>query len=141
MLTKPIAFLGGGQMAEALIGGLLAAGACEPASICATDPVAARRDVLKSRFGIRVGDENAKAVREADLVVLAVKPQAMSAVLSDAGAGLCRKIDRVHCRRCDDRLDSRADRDAQRNRPGDAQHAGFGAGRSHGIDLSVRPPI
>ena len=72
-------------MAEALIGGLLAAGACEPASICATDPVAARRDALKSRFGIRVGDENAKAVREADLVVLAVKPQAMPAVLSDAG--------------------------------------------------------
>ena len=54
MLTKPIAFLGGGQMAEALIGGLLAAGAREPAFICATDPVAARRDALKSRFGIRV---------------------------------------------------------------------------------------
>ena len=68
-------------MAEALIGGLLAAGACEPVAICATDPVAARRDALKSRFGIRVGDENAKAVREADVVVLAVKPQAMPAVL------------------------------------------------------------
>ncbi|HAN48603.1 MAG TPA: pyrroline-5-carboxylate reductase [Nitrospira sp.] len=92
MLTKPIAFLGGGQMAEALIGGLLAAGGCEPAFICATDPVAARRDALKSRFGIRVGDENAKAVREADLVVLAVKPQAMPAVLSDAGQACAGKL-------------------------------------------------
>ena len=79
-------------MAEALIGGLLAAGACEPAFICATDPVAARRDALKSRFGIRVGDENAKAVREADLVVLAVKPQAMPAVLSDAGQACAGKL-------------------------------------------------
>ena len=50
ILAGPIAFLGGGHMAEALIGGLLAAHVGEPASIFATDPIAARRDVLKARF-------------------------------------------------------------------------------------------
>ena len=58
-LAGPIAFLGGGQMAEALIGGLLAANVAEPASIYAADPLAARRDVLKSRFGIHVEEHNA----------------------------------------------------------------------------------
>ena len=69
-------------MAEALTGGLVASQVAAPDSICATDPVAARRDLLTSRFGIRVGEENREAVRQADLVVLAVKPQAMPAVLS-----------------------------------------------------------
>ena len=92
ILKRPIAFLGGGQMAEALIGGVLAAGVSVPDSIRATDPVAARREALKSRFGIRVGEENAKAAQEADLVVLAVKPQAMPAVLNDVGSALAGKL-------------------------------------------------
>jgi pyrroline-5-carboxylate reductase len=92
MRNKSIAFLGGGQMAEALIGGLVASQAAHPEAICATDPMAARRDLLKSRFGIRVGEENVAAVREADLIVLAIKPQAMPAVLSDVGPALSGKL-------------------------------------------------
>lgn len=91
-LKGPIAFLGGGQMAEALIGGLLAAQVGETALIYATDPIAARRDLLKSRFGIQVGSDNRDVVREADLVVLAVKPQAMQAVLDDVGKALAGKL-------------------------------------------------
>ncbi len=91
-LTGPIAFLGGGQMAEALIGGLLAARVGEPASIAATDPIAARRDVLKARFGIQVGENNTTAVRAADMVVLAVKPQAMPALLNDVGQAMTGKL-------------------------------------------------
>ncbi len=92
MLKNNITFLGGGQMAEALIGGLLASKVSEPECLCATDPVAARRDHLKSRFGIHVSEDNAKAVREADLVVLAVKPQVLPALLSDAGPALGGKL-------------------------------------------------
>src|SRR5574340_798997 len=91
-LKGPIAFLGGGQMAEALIGGLLAAQVGEAASIYATDPIVARRDLLKSSFGIQVGSDNRDSVREADLVVLAVKPQAMQAVLDDVGKALAGKL-------------------------------------------------
>ena len=92
MITGTIAVLGGGQMAEALIGGVLASKVSEPALLCATDPVAARRDLLKSRFGIEVSDNNARAAAGADLVLLAVKPQVMPAVLKDARAALAGKL-------------------------------------------------
>ena len=79
-------------MAEALIGGLLAARVAEPASIVATDPIAARRDALKARFAIRVDEENTTAAQAADIVVLAVKPQVMPALLTDVGQALAGKL-------------------------------------------------
>ena len=72
-------------MAEAMIGGLLSGQVCPAESIWATDPVADRRDRLKSQFGIRVGPANREAVAWADVVVLAVKPQMLPAVLSELG--------------------------------------------------------
>ncbi|GMV51007.1 pyrroline-5-carboxylate reductase [Nitrospirales bacterium NOB] len=92
MLPKRVVFLGGGQMAEALIGGLLAAGGAEAVMLTATDPVAARRDRLAARFGIKALDDNRSAVSDADLVVLAVKPQAMPAVLGGVGNELSGKL-------------------------------------------------
>lgn len=79
-------------MAEALIGGVLAAHVCKPESVCASDPIATRRDVLKARFGIQVGVDNTTIVREADIVVLAVKPQAMPALLEEVGRTLAGKL-------------------------------------------------
>ena len=70
-IASKITFIGGGQMAEAMIGGLLAGQVCSAESIWATDPVAERRDRLKSQFGIRVGPANREAVAWADVVVLA----------------------------------------------------------------------
>jgi pyrroline-5-carboxylate reductase len=92
VLTQPMAFVGGGQMAEALIGGLLAAQISEPGSVWATDPVPARRALLQSRFGIRVGENNTNAVRESDLVFLAVKPQVMESALLELGPVLAGKL-------------------------------------------------
>lgn len=87
-ITSKIAFIGGGQMAEAMIGGLLAGRVCPAESIWATDPVAERRDHLKSQFGIRIGSVNREAITWADVVVLAVKPQTLPAVLSELGPTL-----------------------------------------------------
>ncbi|MGH7146509.1 MAG: pyrroline-5-carboxylate reductase [Nitrospiraceae bacterium] len=84
-ITRKIAFIGGGQMAEAMISGLLSGQVCSAESIWATDPVAERRDRLKSQFGIRVGPANREAVTWADVIVLAVKPQTLPAVLSELG--------------------------------------------------------
>ena len=72
-------------MAEAMIGGLLAGQVCSAELIWATDPVSERRDRLKGQFGIRVGSANHEAVAWADVVILAVKPQALPAVLGELG--------------------------------------------------------
>ena len=54
--------------------------------------MAERRDRLKSQFGIRVGSANREAVAWADVVVLAVKPQALPAVLSELGPTLAHAL-------------------------------------------------
>ncbi|MDH4186365.1 MAG: pyrroline-5-carboxylate reductase [Nitrospira sp.] len=87
-ITSKIAFVGGGQMAEAMIGGLLGGRLCQAGAIWATDPAAERRDCLKEKFGIQVGASNREAVAWADVVVLAVKPQTLPAVLSELGSTL-----------------------------------------------------
>lgn len=91
-MTKKIAFVGGGQMAEALIGGLLAGQVCAPESIWATDPLADRRDRLKSQFGIRVGADNREAIVWADVALLAVKPQTLPDVLRETHTALGRLL-------------------------------------------------
>ncbi|MEW6245464.1 MAG: pyrroline-5-carboxylate reductase [Nitrospirota bacterium] len=85
---KQLAFIGAGQMAEALVGGLLSSRACEPNRVWATDPDAARLDVMKRRFGVRVGSSNLAAARWGDVVVLAVKPQVLADVLSELAPAL-----------------------------------------------------
>ena len=60
-IMSKITFIGGGQMAEAMIGGLLSGQVCPAESIWATDPVVERRDRLKSQFGIRVGSAHREA--------------------------------------------------------------------------------
>ena len=91
-LTNKMTFVGGGQMAEAIIGGLLAGHICRPELLWATDPVPARCDRLKGQFGIRVGSDNCQAVAWADVVILAVKPQVLPVVLADIGGDLHRVL-------------------------------------------------
>jgi pyrroline-5-carboxylate reductase len=82
-MKNKIAFIGGGQMAEALIGGLLAGQICVPELMWATDPLADRRDRLKGQFGIRTGADNREAIAWADIALLAVKPQTLPEVLKE----------------------------------------------------------
>ncbi len=74
-----IAFIGGGNMARALIGGLLARGT-DPRRIHVAEPVENARYGLAAEFGVQVHAENRDALAAADVVVLAVKPQVMAAV-------------------------------------------------------------
>ncbi len=71
-----IVFVGGGNMASALIGGLIARGA-SPASLQAIDPSASQREALAARFGITTHAASGDHVGQADVLVLAVKPQQM----------------------------------------------------------------
>jgi len=81
MLDKTIAFLGAGNMAEALIKGLLRAGIARPDSVIATGRRTEKLEELKRTYGVRTTLDNVAAAREADVVVLSVKPQALDKVL------------------------------------------------------------
>ena len=79
VLNCNITFIGGGNMAQALIGGLLARGL--PATrITVSDPVEKVRLMLAEK-DLHVTDDNAAAIRNADIVVFAVKPQVFAGIL------------------------------------------------------------
>lgn len=78
-LNCNICFIGGGNMAQALIGGLLSRGL--PATrITVSDPVERVRELLQEK-DVHVTEDNLAAIRNADVVVLAVKPQVLASVL------------------------------------------------------------
>ncbi len=90
---KTVGFIGSGNMGEALIKGLLAVGLVPPESIYATDVRLERLKQLDRQYGIRVLADNRDLVREADVMILAVKPQIIDAVLKEiAGALTARKL-------------------------------------------------
>jgi pyrroline-5-carboxylate reductase len=74
-----ITFVGGGNMAGSLIGGLLEDG-MDPAMLWVSDPDPQRRETLASTFAVRVTSDNEEAAGAADVVVLAVKPQTLRQV-------------------------------------------------------------
>lgn len=78
-LNQNICFIGGGNMAQALIGGLLSRG-LPTTRITVSDPVEQIRHVLEEK-GIQTTVDNLEAIKNADVVVLAVKPQVLATVL------------------------------------------------------------
>jgi pyrroline-5-carboxylate reductase len=82
-----IAFIGGGNMARALIGGLLRQGL--PAQrLCVGEPLESLREALERELGVATTADNESAIRDAALVVLAVKPQVAAAVLQGLRSAL-----------------------------------------------------
>ena len=75
------AFIGGGNMAEALLKGLLSGLKVAPERITATDVVSERLTYLETTYGIHTSKENLQAVRDHDVMILAVKPQIIPEVL------------------------------------------------------------
>ncbi len=80
--VSKIGFIGGGNMAEALIKGLLS-GAMPAEKILVSEPSDMRRDHLLSSYGIGLADSNLELMEKSDIVVLAVKPQIVVEVLDE----------------------------------------------------------
>jgi pyrroline-5-carboxylate reductase len=80
--NKVIGFVGAGNMAEALVKGLLAAGVAKK-QLIASDHTAERVAYVHKTYGIKTTEDNTAAVEAADVVVLAVKPQILPRVLDE----------------------------------------------------------
>ncbi|MCL1078308.1 pyrroline-5-carboxylate reductase [Parashewanella spongiae] len=79
MTSRKICFIGSGNMARSIISGLVNGG--YPANLIeSTNPSAGKLTALQSEFGISVSHDNHQAAQNADVIVLAVKPQLMQAV-------------------------------------------------------------
>ncbi len=85
---QKIAIIGCGVMGEAMLKGLLNRGWIQPQNVTAADPHATRGEELVAQYDIAFTTDNTAAVADADIVVLAVKPQVMSYIFPDIGGKL-----------------------------------------------------
>jgi len=76
-----VGFIGGGKMAEAIISGVVKSGLTPAHSIFVSDIDKVRREYLQNNYGVNVLANNEQVISQADLVILAVKPQVMEQVL------------------------------------------------------------
>ncbi|HZP27246.1 MAG TPA: pyrroline-5-carboxylate reductase [Dehalococcoidia bacterium] len=83
-----LAFIGGGVMANAIIGGILSKGVASADEIAVCEIVAARREQLEATHNVRACEDCAGAVAGADIVVLAVKPQEFAATAAELATHL-----------------------------------------------------
>lgn len=72
---RELAIIGGGNMGEAILKGLIAAQLITPPRVTVTDVIEARLAYLRETYAVRSLTDNAKAAAQADLIILAVKPQ------------------------------------------------------------------
>ncbi len=80
---KRLAFIGGGNMAEALLRGALSAKRLRADEVIGTDVREERLGFLRETYGIATSGSNAEAAAQSEIVLLAVKPQVMPTVLED----------------------------------------------------------
>lgn len=83
MLDKILAIIGAGVMGEALLKGLISSQALNPESIIVSDTRESRRSELQKVYGVKVAESNQQAVKEADVIILAVKPAGIDEVLDE----------------------------------------------------------
>ena len=83
-----ISFVGGGKMGEAIVGGILEAGVAVAGDVRIAEPVEARRDYLAAKYGVTARPSASDVLDGAGLVVLAVQPRDLAAVMSETGPRL-----------------------------------------------------
>jgi pyrroline-5-carboxylate reductase len=80
--NKKIGFIGGGNMAEAIIKGMLSSSLIKASNILASEPSKSRQTFLTSEYKIKMVKDNLDLVKKADILIVAVKPQIISEVLN-----------------------------------------------------------
>ncbi len=80
---KKISIIGAGNMAEAIVSGLLKKGVVNAGQIYATDVDSRRLAHFQKTFKVRVGQDNQKFAKSSDIIILSIKPQVMNNVLGE----------------------------------------------------------
>ncbi len=83
-----VTFVGGGVMAEAILGGILDAGVANVGEILFGEPVAERRAELAETYGVTADADNLAVIEGADIVILAMKPQHLASAMDGIKSGL-----------------------------------------------------
>ena len=81
--NKKIGFLGGGNMADAIIKGLISASFIEVKNICVSDIDLSRLEQLREAYKVKITQDNREVVSASDIVIFAVKPQVIQKVLNE----------------------------------------------------------
>ncbi len=87
IMEQNVVFIGAGNMAEAIVCGMVAGDFCEPEKIVMTDIRADHLSVLSEKYGVTTSLDNG-VVKHAKIVVLAVKPQVLGDVLKEIAPSL-----------------------------------------------------
>lgn len=82
-MNRKLGFIGAGNMASAIIGGIVKAGLCNAADLIVSNPSEGKLQRLAAQYGVRTTMDNRSAAAEAELVFLCVKPQMMDGVLEE----------------------------------------------------------
>ena len=82
-MKKKIGFIGCGNMANAMIGGILSAGALKPEDIIVSNHTSPKLEKAKAQYGIATTLSNRVAATQSEILVLAVKPQYFSEVIEE----------------------------------------------------------
>jgi len=83
-----IAFIGGGNMGEAMLSAILEKGLNTPPAISVSDVSQSRRRHLEQKYGVAVMSSNRQAVNRSDVIVLAIKPQNLAEVMTELNGRL-----------------------------------------------------
>ncbi|MFC1897283.1 pyrroline-5-carboxylate reductase [Chloroflexota bacterium] len=83
-----IAFIGGGNMGEAMLSAILGKRLSTPQAISVSDIAEARRQYLEQKYGVAVMSDNQQAVEKSDVVILAIKPQNLAEAMAELNSQL-----------------------------------------------------
>ena len=81
--SKKIGFIGAGNMGEALIGGIIGSGSSSAENIICSDASKERLEFIKETYGVGTTADNLEVASVSDIVIYAVKPQIIAAVLRE----------------------------------------------------------
>jgi pyrroline-5-carboxylate reductase len=86
--SKKIGFIGSGNMGEALINGLIISGSSAPDHIICSDIRTEQLERMQAAYGIQTTTDNSEVVKQADIIIYAIKPQIMAQVLMETAKDL-----------------------------------------------------